>query len=288
MLVTKTTVGSFHNHALVAEWAVPTWTTTTETEFTYNFQNFFHPFVGELISQLNRHSLTGLMDATWQNGLAHDFFATFYTPSNNKVTQVEVPRKEIDVSVSGPYANYNWELFFHIPFTVAVHLSKTQRFAEAQRWFHYIFDPTSTDTSIDPPFRFWKFLAFRKDHDPKQIDELLVLLSKNPADLVGDEPQRRQEILDGYHAILNKPFRPHVVARTRHLAYQYAVVMKYLDNLIAWGDHLFAQDTIESINEATQRYVLAANLLGPKPQRIPTRGEVAPKRMRSSNRRWTP
>jgi hypothetical protein len=27
-------------------------------------------------------------------------------------------------------------------------MSKNQRFAEAQRWFHYIFDPTCNDTSI--------------------------------------------------------------------------------------------------------------------------------------------
>ena len=47
--------------------------------------------------------------------------------------------------------------------------------------------------------------------------------------------------------------------------------MKYLDNLIAWGDHLFRQDTIESINEATQLYVLAAEILGPRPRRIPPR-----------------
>ena len=53
--------------------------------------------------------------------------------------------------------------------------------------------------------------------------------------------------------------------------------MKYLDNLIAWGDSLFRQDTIESINEATQRYVLAANILGPRPQRIPSKGTVRPK-----------
>ena len=53
--------------------------------------------------------------------------------------------------------------------------------------------------------------------------------------------------------------------------------MKYLDNLIAWGDNLFRQDTIESINEATQLYVLAANLLGQRPQRIPPQGIVRPK-----------
>jgi hypothetical protein len=50
--------------------------------------------------------------------------------------------------------------------------------------------------------------------------------------------------------------------------------MKYLDNLIAWGDSLFQQDSIESINEATQRYVLAANILGPRPQQIPPTGTV--------------
>jgi hypothetical protein len=184
----------------------------------------------------------------------------------------DFPIKEIDVSVSGPYANYNWELFFHIPLTIAVHLSKNQRFAEAQRWFHFIFDPTCNDTSILPLQRYWKFLAFRKPGDVKQIDELLTVLSKeNPS---GDEQRLRDQIVAGYEAIKNKPFQPHAVARTRHLAYQYCVVMKYLDNLIAWGDSLFRQDTIESINEATMRYVLAANILGARPQQIPQRGTV--------------
>jgi len=254
-----------------------------DTQFDYTFENFFHPFVGELISKLNRDSLPGVMDATWQDSLktadpktdpAHDFFHILYHPANDKLTQVESFAKQIDVAEHGPYANYNWELFFHIPLTVAVHLSKTQRFSEAQRWFHYIFDPTNTDKAVEPPKRFWKFIAFRQDKQPKQIDYLLTLLSKQPADLSADDQNLRQDILDGYQAILNKPFQPHAVARTRHLAYQYNVVMKYLDNLVAWGDNLFQQDTIESINESTQRYVLAANILGPRPQRIPPGGTV--------------
>src|SRR6266851_1118008 len=53
--------------------------------------------------------------------------------------------------------------------------------------------------------------------------------------------------------------------------------MKYLDNLIAWGDSLFLQDTIETINEATLCYVLAANLLGPRPQSLPPRGVASAK-----------
>jgi hypothetical protein len=47
--------------------------------------------------------------------------------------------------------------------------------------------------------------------------------------------------------------------------------MKYLDNLIAWGDQLFRRDTIESINEAPQLYVLALELLGERPDTLPPR-----------------
>ncbi len=52
------------------------------------------------------------------------------------------PVADLDFTSGGAYSVYNWELFFHVPFTIAVHLSKNQRFAEAQRWFHYLFDPT--------------------------------------------------------------------------------------------------------------------------------------------------
>ena len=257
-----------------------------DTKFTYTFRNYFHPFVGELIARLNTDSLPGVMDPAWQDGLktpdprsdpAKDFFHKLYQPQTGRLVSVESFRKEIDVTEHGAYATYNWELFFHIPLTIAAHLSKTRRFAEAQRWFHYIFDPTSNDPTADPPRRFWRFLAFRQDKDPKQIDALLALLSKPPAELSPEDQQLQADILNGYQAILNKPFQPHAVARTRHLAYQYCVVMKYLDNLIAWGDDLFQQDTIESINEATQRYVLAANILGARPQRIPPSGMVQPK-----------
>jgi hypothetical protein len=41
-----------------------------------------------------------------------------------------------------------------------------------------------------------------------------------------------------------------------------AIVMKYIDNLVAWGDYNFQQDSIESINEATQLYILASQILG--------------------------
>jgi hypothetical protein len=261
-----------------------------DRRFAYTFENFFHPFVGELVSKLNRESLRGMLDANWQESLQSgdpsvvnppDFFESLYKPTHgSQLVSVEHRRKEIDLSAGGPYSNYNWELFFHVPLTIAVHLGKAQRFAEAQRWFHYIFDPTSQEATTPASKRVWKFLAFRRDEEVHQLDYLLALLSKEPEDLAPGDAELREQDLNALQAILSKPFQPHAVARTRQLAYRYSVVMKYLDNLIAWGDHLFRQDTVESINEATQLYVLAANLLGPRPQRIPPRGTVRPKTFR--------
>jgi hypothetical protein len=82
-----------------------------------------------------------------------------------------------------------------------------------------------------------------------------------------------QQVLDSFAASilawLANPFSPHAIARWRSGTYRWVVVQKYLDNLIEWADSLFRQDTIESINEATQIYLLASAILGPRPRRLP-------------------
>lgn len=254
------------------------WVTRTDAKFTYTFDHFFHPYVGDLVRRMNEARLAGLFDVEFQAGLVQEFFEATYQPvTGDETVEVKHSPKRIDLSETGPYAVYNWELLFHVPFTIAVHLSKNQRFEEAQRWFHFIFDPTSQDQGVPAPQRFWKFLRFREESGTMQLQELLRLLSEADSDLDEAERAAKDLVVDAYDAIRKHPFQPHVVARTRHLAYKYAVVMKYLDNLIAWGDSLFRQDTLESLTEATQVYVLAANMLGPRPQRIPDRRNPKPK-----------
>ncbi len=252
-------------------------------QFTYTFENFFHPFVGQLIQKLNQDSVAGMLDPGFLAGLMEAYTAADYTviganggPGLSTIGVTLEPRT-IDLAVGGPYASYNWELFFHIPVMVAVHLSSNQRFAEAQKWFHLVFDPTCTDTSVPTPERFWKFLAFRDAANVQNIDALLALLSTPDSQLDAAGLAQKRSVLAGYNAMLSDPFQPHAIARARQSAYRWYVVMKYLDNLIAWGDSLFMQDTIETINEATLCYVLAANILGPRPQALPPRGVVAPK-----------
>ena len=278
----------FHSIEMAAIAEIPQWlqlTSQADTQFTYGFETFFHPFVGELISILNRGTLADMMNPETLNGLTDPaFFKQFYKPNPDPMPTVNIPddplhplpAKKIDVSIGGPYSIYNWEMLFHLPLSVAVHLSKNQRFAEARRWFHLIFDPTCTD-NLPPLQRFWKFLGFRYPQDPagpSSIDDLLVLLSTPLSELKSGQPAIRDNILQGYHDILASPFQPHAVARTRPVAYQYNAVMKYLDNLIAAGDALFAQYTTESIAEATMYYVLASILLGDRPQQVPPRGTV--------------
>src|SRR2546430_16616583 len=99
-------------------WAVSTghW---GDTQFTYTFENFFHPFVGELIAKLNRDSLPGMLAGQLDPALLQNFFKAFYNPTEDDLVQVKYFPKEIDVSEYGPYANYNWERFFHIQLMIA-------------------------------------------------------------------------------------------------------------------------------------------------------------------------
>ena len=66
-------------------------------------------------------------------------------------------------------------------------------------------------------------------------------------------------------AYFDDPFDPHTIADLRPVAHRRAVVMAYIDNLLDWGDLLFRQYTAESVDEARMLYVLAWDLLGPRP-----------------------
>jgi|GEM_PF-1136623 len=196
------------------------------------------------------------------------YFKDAYKPT--KYVDDPYPRHDIDFSFGGAYSLYNWELFFHAPMLLASRLSQNQRFANAMRWYHYIFDPTD-DSNESTTQRYWKVLPFR-DVEKLRIDHMLALLS----DSTKKGSPERQNVVDQLSDWGQYPFQPHRIARLRLIAYQKNVLMKYIDNLVAWGDQLFHRDTIEAINEATQLYILAANLLGPRPQNIPKRGKTKP------------
>jgi peptidoglycan hydrolase-like protein with peptidoglycan-binding domain len=234
----------------------------TTQQLRYTFFPFYHAYTETFLRELNRSGLPGLLNRrlqrfphTYYPGNAYRFNSA-YAPIAPNVPDVTAEVDTVDFSEHGAYAIYNWELFFHIPLMIATKLSQNQRFEEAMRWFHYIFDPTNVE-ALGTPQRFWITRPFFEQNEEQyrkqRIEKLLEEISSN---------------LDQVRAWKNDPFNPHLIARYRPVAYQKNVVMKYIDNLIAWGDQLFRRDTMESINEAVMLYVLAYELLGRRPIKV--------------------
>jgi hypothetical protein len=182
-------------------------------------------------------------------------------PPQYPLSANSIPVEEVSFSPTDYYGGYNWELFFHLPLAIAGQLTANQRFAEAQRWLHFIFDPTDAVAQAYPQAAgAWKFLPFFR-------------AAGQPPLAVGDffGPDLAAQL----HAMRSDPFNPYAIARLRTTAFMKNVVLRYLDNLLAWGDQLFARDTIESMNEATQLYLLGRQILGPRPEKVPARARTA-------------
>ena len=240
------------------------------------FSNHLHPWVPSFIQSLNQAGIDGLL--TLQNQFLTDQAGTAsnFVQSYKPTSSVEAPYPVEDVnfgydpqtntiSFDDGYMLYNWELFFHIPLMIATKLSSNQRFEEARRWFHYIFNPSSGGSSVSS---YWNTKPFNQITANTTANQLILNLLTQ---LHSGDPGLAAQV-SSWRA---DPFDPYLIARLRVTPFQKYVVMKYLDNLIAWGDQLFSQDTMESINEATQLYVLAYQILGPRPEKVPARGMVA-------------
>ena len=172
-----------------------------------------------------------------------------------------LPLHKGKLDFTGPYGVYYRELFFHIPFLIANALNSRGRFDSAQRWYHYIFDPTSPDTTnidlngVKPAEkahrlldRVWRYREFRG----LGIEHVRDMLTS----------------VDAIAQYEKDPFNPWAIARLRTSAFQKAIVIKYVDNLLDWADSLFTQFTMESVNEAMMLYVMASDILGTRPTKL--------------------
>ncbi len=150
----------------------------------------------------------------------------------------------------GAFGGYFRESFLHIPWLTGFHLNANQEFEHAKAWYERIFDPTAKESPQDakPSDRNWRYIEFRN----------LTL------------PSLKQILTDAaaINAYETDPFNPYAIARLRPTAFQKAIVMHYVSNLLDWGDSLFAEDTMESLNEAEMLYVLASEILGKRPIQV--------------------
>jgi hypothetical protein len=249
----------------------------------YRFTNFYHPLACQFIRTLTAKGIGGLFtrDVQLQGDPIFkpesDFIDTYnpvyymivggtpYTYWNgNTDPSPAYPKIAVDYDLISGDSLYNWEFFFHNLLMIAMRCSQNQQFEEADRWFKYIFNPSDTSTNQSPQ-RYWITKPFFElASDNTTIDQLITLL-----DLGSSSPTIRN-FMNEVTSWKNDPYNAHGIARTRISAYMKTTVMKYLDNIIAWADFNFQQHTFESVNFAIQLYFLALELLGRKPEAIPS------------------
>ena len=244
---------------------------TVAYQVRYVFHPFYHPFTHLFWNQLAAGGFKLLYDPNLQqnpdqidpSGSDVFSFKNWYQPVTSRVwwdhdDVTGQDRQYLDFNYNSPFSVYNWEIFYHIPLYIAQLLSQNQQFEDAQKWFHYIFDPTRQ--SNDPvPQRFW---IPKPLHNltgagilAQQINKLLLAVNQGDPTAVAEVENWRQN-----------SFNPFLLADLRKgVPYMKSTVMSYLDNLIAWGDNLFSTESREALSEATLLYVVAHEILGPTP-----------------------
>ncbi len=248
-------------------------------EHLKSFHTFHHPKSSDYVERLNQNGVAELLrsDLTLPDDQGDGFTAAYgprfdsglVTPrpaelgDGKQYSDRTFYKNNVCFDSHGANSLYNWELFFHAPLYIATRLSKSGKYEEAMKWFHYIFDPTSDEKSDgeNELSRVWQVLPFRKE-TPVQLEEWFRRNVKP-----GEENPDIAEWIEN-------PFDPHLVANNRPLAYMKHVFIKYVENLIAWGDAKFKQFTRENVYEALQLYTIASQILGPKPQVVPSRGRI--------------
>ncbi|KAF3925456.1 hypothetical protein ABW21_db0206159 [Orbilia brochopaga] len=225
------------------------------------FKNFYHPVVCAIRKALIKDGIPGMLSRTTQLTDSGFKFTDTYQPTDH--VSILRPVEDVDFTSEGAYSSYNWELFYHIPELVALKLSQDGQYDSARKWFQYIFNPTA-GPDVEIPKRYWITKPFYEmtfdDYTNQRIDQIFLRIAKDPD---GSSIPDLQFAVDQWRANVGQP---DVVAKTRPVAYQIATVLAYIKNLVDWGDNLFRQFTRETVTQATQMYILADKLLGPKPR----------------------
>ncbi|MDD9336258.1 MAG: neuraminidase-like domain-containing protein [Wolbachia sp.] len=147
-------------------------------------------------------------------------------------------QQEYMLNFYGFYGVYLWEIFFHIPTLVAYLFNQEQKFAEARKWYQYIFNPLKKDCNA------WQFSPFKTKCPPGNINHQC----------------NSRELVDSLN-----PYKE--ADKEGKVSFEKYIIISYVDNLIDWGDMLFSQNSWEGINQATMLYIRAWNLLGEKPKK---------------------
>lgn len=175
--------------------------------------------------------------------------------------------------LESPTGIYDWELGLHAPSFLMDKLTSSHQYEKALEIARFVFNPMASGADNTSPDGVWKWAPFRKISARGSFELYLGHLTANQPSPKVNEWR-------------NTPFQPHAVARGRPVAYMIWMVMRYIKILIAAGDQLFRQETMESMPLAIQYYTLAAHLSGPPSQKIPKHTKTTPKTFNTLIESW--
>src|SRR5581483_3140342 len=220
---------------------------------SFRFTRLTTSVAGGLRARLLAGGLDRLLSLDSQSLPEPPFDAFYLIPGSGDpppgVDRRHLPPKTMDFD--GAYGPYFWEIFFHAPLLVGRHLTASRAFEDAKRWYERIYNPNARPEDGEGTKRYWRFRPFR---ETMTVEGLRAILT---------------DALE-INTYNDDPFDPDAIARLRISAYAKATVLGYVDNLVAWGDALFGEDTRESIAQASNLYLLANDLLGPRPEKVGT------------------
>ncbi|KAK0727684.1 hypothetical protein B0T26DRAFT_638013 [Lasiosphaeria miniovina] len=166
-------------------------------------------------------------------------------------------QRAIPHELATSHSLYTWELGLHVVCLLTERLLSTGQLELALGIARLVFDPAAgtPETNVN---KCWKFLPFQ-----------------NPA-MVTWRPETNAASTEGridFYEWDSNRASVHAAARVRPVAYMKRMVLKYAEILIALGDELFRQNTLETIPLAMQQYMEAAHLFGPPPVVVPSLGK---------------
>jgi len=99
--------GAFHYSADGKLVVANSGATGSEPTFSFSFETFGNPFVGDLIKQLNETSLDDMLKPSFLGCLTRKYAGDYTTLSSGQFT-VDLPDAGLDTSLSGPNGPYTW------------------------------------------------------------------------------------------------------------------------------------------------------------------------------------
>ncbi|ESR22983.1 hypothetical protein N177_3051 [Lutibaculum baratangense AMV1] len=249
----------------VASRFLPRTRTLTVDALDLEVSPFSHPFAHDFVRTLKRDGLSALLDPAMQTRTvaASATFAGACAPNADRVAP---PGAEgVEFGAETAYGNYNWEVFFHAPMLLYRRLVENNQLDAALDVFHHVFDPVASGGRPDDA---WRFTGLRRAR-ALRIDGIFAALGKPDGD------PERASVLAQITAMRLFPFEAHRIARLRPGAYKRWALAEYVRLRIARGDAAFQRfPDPELVNLATPEYIVAKEVLGPRPEMVPQRATM--------------